>query len=199
MNYINNTTQEVLNYYSLKSEFPNSSLPADGTDIIFDLWYLINPTTPPFYDTDTEKLSPGDPILVVGKYEQVWNIVPLSQQEMDDNLDNAKDIKYTEIWDYYEALVLNTQNNSDESHQTDKGYNLQKKSDKRLTKKSKGQSLSPAEEAEEDAYDGFLDWSDDNHDLADNGEDDVELMTLPSTVVAFDVANDIDWTSYTWP
>ena len=199
MSYINDTTQIQETYNNLRVNNPNVSVPINGTNIILTDWYFIHLTDRPPYNSDTEKLVEGTPLKFGNHYDQFWDVVPLTQQEMDDNLQQAKDNKYREIWEYYEDLVADTQEASDDSKQNNKGYNLQKKSDKRLTKKSKGQPLTPAEAADEDAYDGFLDWSDDNHDLADNGEDAVELMTLPSTVAAFDVETDIAWTSYTWP
>jgi len=79
-------TQEVKNYYTLKEENPNVSMPQDGTEVILTVWFVVHVTPKPAYDTDTQKLEAQAPIKTGGIYKQEWGVKPLTQQELDDNL-----------------------------------------------------------------------------------------------------------------
>ena len=117
----------------------------------------------------------------------------------EDLLLEAKDTKYAEIWAEYDKRVSEVEHGSYSSTNPQKGQGLSKKSDKRLTKKSKGQSLTTQEEADEEWYDEYLDWADDNHDAADLACDAVELMTNQQAVSDYDVVNTPAWTTFIAP
>jgi len=86
--YINDNTQEQKNYYTLKTELSNKSIPANGAEIIDDVWYLIHTTPKPTYNVDTQRVVSETPIKTSGSYNEVWSIGDLTQQEIDDKLAN---------------------------------------------------------------------------------------------------------------
>jgi len=96
-NYINDTTQEVKSYYTIKAESPNISIPKNGTEVILDIWYFINPTAQQAYDEQFEKLVEGAPTKVGNMYYQVWDLVFLTQPEIDVRVENVRVIRKQEI------------------------------------------------------------------------------------------------------
>jgi len=111
----------------------------------------------------------------------------------DDLLLEAKEAKYPQIWTVYQEMVDDVESSGITGNDPQKGRKLNEKSNKRLTKKSNGQSLSTKEEEDEEWYDEFMDWSDSNHDAADSGCDVVEAMSDIDTVNAYDPINDPSW------
>ena len=112
---------------------------------------------------------------------------------------DVKNNKYAEIWAYGNSLIGYETEHSDTTSNTvtGKSKKISDKSQKRLTKKSKGQSLTPDEEADEDWFDSFLDWEDSINDTSDSGCDTVESMSDKYLVDDFDPATDIIWPAFT--
>ena len=116
-------------------------------------------------------------------------------------IDEGKAKKYTEIWEVAARRISEVLDSESTSMNTAEGKSkrLSDKSNKRLTKKSKGQTLTPAEEADEQWYDAYLDWADSTNDAADQGEDAVEAMTLPEDVDAYSAETDPAWPAFVAP
>ena len=199
--YINDLTKEQQTWSKLKSEANPVTIPANGTEIItleLDEWWFIHAGVQPVYDSDTHKLESANPVKT-DVYKTSWDVIPLSPTEMDNNLTVAQSNKYSEIWNEYERRIAETNDDAGTSKDPHSGVDKANKSQKRLTKKSKGGSLNAKEEADEEWYDEYLDWSDENHDAADSACDVVELLTAPSAVNAYDVVNDPSWTVFVAP
>ncbi len=96
MNYINDTTKEQLSYYELQQDNLDKSLAEDRTEIIMDVWWLIHTADKPIYDVYTQKVVEVEPVFTT-IYTQSWDVVLLTQQELDDNLLDAKHDKSVEI------------------------------------------------------------------------------------------------------
>ena len=116
-------------------------------------------------------------------------------------IDEGKAKKYAEIWDVAASRISEVLDNESPSMNTTAGKakHLSDKTLKRLTKKSKGQNLTPKEEADEQWYDAYLDWADSTNDAADQGEDAVEAMTLPEDVDAYSAETDPVWPVFVAP
>lgn len=86
MNYQNMTDQTIKNYYTIKKENPNVSLPKDGVELMMDLWHVITTTPKPIYDIYTQTLEEIAPI----DYVQTWQINEMTQPELDAEIDKLK-------------------------------------------------------------------------------------------------------------
>ena len=117
----------------------------------------------------------------------------------DDLLVEAQEAKYPEVWAQYELLVGETADTGVNGKDTQKQKKLNDNSNKRLTKKSKGQTLTTQEEADDEWFDEYNDWADDNHDAADSACDAIELMTDKYAVSDYDVVNTPGWTDFVAP
>ena len=115
------------------------------------------------------------------------------------DLAQAKTTKYNEIWAEYNKQTNGIMLTGIVGKNTDKKSTLQKRSDKRLTKKSKGQSLTAQEQTDEDWYDTYLDWVDSNHDVADAACDFVELYGTIDDVTAYNAINMPAWLPWSPP
>ena len=171
-------------------------------DLIDIEYWNENPVATPF-DAEAQKL--GDEILTIDVPGHVVDVshqvVALTAQEIDDNLDAAKQPKYAEIWAYANSLIkaVTDAESPDRNDSEGKAERLSNKSQKRLTKKSKGQALTPQEEADEDWYDVFLDWADATNDIADLAEDAVEAMTLVGNINAYNAETTPAWPAFVAP
>ena len=171
-------------------------------DLINIEYWNENPVATAF-NTETQKL--GDEILTIDVPGHVVDVshqvVALTQQEIDDNLDAVKLPKYAEIWAYANALIkaVTDAESPDRNDSKSKADRLSSKSQKRLTKKSKGQVLTVKEEADEAWYDAYLDWADSTNDIADLAEDAVEAMTLVSDVSSYSVEITPAWPAFVAP
>ena len=171
-------------------------------DLINIEYWNENPVATTF-DAETQKL--GDEILTIDVTGHVVDVshevVSLTAQEISDNLSAAKQPKYAEIWAYANSLIkaVSDAESPDHNNSESKAERLSNKSQKRLTKKSKGQSLTTKEEAAEDWYDAFLDWADSTNDIADLAEDAVEAMTLVGNVNAYNVETTPAWPAFVAP
>ena len=116
-------------------------------------------------------------------------------------IDEGKTAKYAEIWEVAARRISEVLDNESASMNTVEGKTkrLSDKSNKRLIKKSNGQNLTPAEEADEQWYDAYLDWADSTNDTADQGEDAVEAMTLNEDVDAYSAEIDPVWPTFVAP
>lgn len=114
--------------------------------------------------------------------------------DLNDYLAQAKAVKCAGIWAEANRRIDAvgagyTADSSDTSYPA-KATRKAKQHLKRLTKLAKGQALNPAEEAEHDAYDVYLDWADAVGDAAVLGCDAVELAVS---------IEEIDAVVVTWP
>jgi hypothetical protein len=82
MAYINTTTGEYpLSAHQIRSAHSGSSLPEDLS--IVDGYSEVQPTLQPAYDTLTQSLHEGDPVLAEdGRYKQTWDITALSSEQV---------------------------------------------------------------------------------------------------------------------
>ena len=117
------------------------------------------------------------------------------------SLNEVKEIKYTEVYDYADGLIEYQENlffpqGSKVSRNKER---LQGRQNSRNTKKINGQPLTPQEELDDDKYDYLMDWSDKVYDAADLAEDDVELLVDAASVQAYDVTAQPSWPVWSPP
>ena len=197
--YIHDTTEEQKTYAELQALFPNSSLPTNSTEVIATDWFYVHPINRPAYDPTIEKVEEIAPVKDGAMWLQTWQVVPLTQPEIDALLLEAKDRKYDEIWEASDA----PKQDAEATFLPQRGQNpqrnndlLNKKHSKIGNKKFKAQPLSPEGEAFDDQYDEYLDYADSVDDKADLECDVVEAMTNTNDVENYDV-NNIVWPVWT--
>ena len=78
MNYIHNTNATVIPYRTLVADNPNSSLPADGTEIILTDWYVVHTQPQPAYNPDTHRVVETPPLWDGAQYNQTWAVQALT-------------------------------------------------------------------------------------------------------------------------
>ena len=90
--HINNESVEYpYELHSIKNSYPNVSFPNDLFSInledfnIFSVAYAAQPS----YEEATQKLVEGTPVLIDGKWTQVWEVQPLNQDELDQRVSKA--------------------------------------------------------------------------------------------------------------
>ena len=200
--YINDSTQEQKTYNAIKADNPNVSMPVNGTEVLIDIWYFINPTAQGSYNPDIETWTEDPPAKTGEVYNQVWLLTPLTQQEMDDNLANAQTRKIAEIDNYADDLVADAYNNPVQGETIDGiryrkqvGTRTKNKSDKMageiaLDQEEKDQSKTDQKLAEYEVKAGT--------DDANKAVTNMYKLDLPSEVNAFDVAAE-SWTVWNPP
>ena len=86
--YVLTQNDQVVKYpYSaadLYCDNPGTSFPAVPTDALLAEWYVfpVTTTTPPAYDTTTQKLVEELPADIGGTWTQVWAVYPLTPEEL---------------------------------------------------------------------------------------------------------------------
>jgi len=83
--YIHDINKDQKTYDELKEVYPNSAIPVDGSLTILDYCYILGSTVPA-YDANTQKLVELEPTKIEGKYYKAYQVVGLTQQEIDDLL-----------------------------------------------------------------------------------------------------------------
>ena len=99
--YINDETLETKYYSELKNDNPNTSMPPNGTPIILTVWFYVIPTEQPEYDKYTQKLVEGEPRKEGDEYYQVWEVVNLEGEE----LEEAQERKYQDDRVIQESMI----------------------------------------------------------------------------------------------
>jgi len=110
-------------------------------------------------------------------------------------IDDAKETKYAEIYAHADSLIAE-QEDTFFTKGSNRGRNkdrLLKQQNKRNNKKIKGQTLNPNEQAEEDRYDSFMEWSEDVYDEADKSRDKVENYPHVEQVKNYNVETEPNW------
>lgn len=88
MGYVKvNTDNSALYPYSqaqLVSDNPDTSFPSEVSDRLFSEWgvYPVRPTELPPYNKTTHKLVEITPTQIAGQWVQVWDLVPLTAEEL---------------------------------------------------------------------------------------------------------------------
>jgi len=95
--YINDTTQIQITYQQIKADNSDVSIPINTSPVIMNIYYYINPTAQQAYDEQFEKLVEGAPIKTGEVYNQVWDLVFLTQPEIDARVDNATVVRKSEV------------------------------------------------------------------------------------------------------
>lgn len=72
------------NAVDLRTDNPGTSFPAEPTDAMLAEWsvFPVTTTTPPAYDTTTQKLTEELPADIGGTWTQVWAVYPLTNEEL---------------------------------------------------------------------------------------------------------------------
>ena len=68
----------------VRRKFPNTSFPRDleGSDLSDFGVVTVQTVAPPTFDPNLQKVEPADPTLVDGVWQQVWNVVDLTAEEI---------------------------------------------------------------------------------------------------------------------
>lgn len=81
MNYINTITLEYpLSQYQIKQAHPNTSFPLPFEPV--EGYAVVQPSTQPAHDAMTERAVEVAPVLEGGTWFQAWEVVPLSDAEV---------------------------------------------------------------------------------------------------------------------
>jgi hypothetical protein len=83
VNYINIKTGEACTIHELRKMFPLTLFPDDFAGD-FEGFAYVQPVDKPEHDAATHKAVEGAPVLVAGQWQQAWDVVALTQQELDD-------------------------------------------------------------------------------------------------------------------
>lgn len=81
-------TNELLEYparlFDLKTSFPNTSFPKDlsNADLSDYGFYTVVEQSVPEYNTDTQYIREADPQFVENQWQQVWEIIDFSSEEL---------------------------------------------------------------------------------------------------------------------
>ena len=188
--YINNLdNSEIKSHSQLKADNPTVSIPKYGTEIILGDWYLIHADVTPTYIERLEALPPAfkDPL-----YTQGWDIVPLTTDQIDTNITEAKVFRIDTVWTHSEQLNLD----SAEGIISGKGdiANRASKENSRISniKLSSG-ALSSEEEQFFIAYSAMLEYQADVDIVAINTETEINNMNDATAIYAYDVATTPAW------
>lgn len=68
----------------LRRDNPQTSFPKNPTDELLATFnvFPVNPTEQPEFDPMTQRVEEGTPVLQAGEWVQVWNVTPLSAEEI---------------------------------------------------------------------------------------------------------------------
>lgn len=106
---VDTTTFSSISEYKFKINHPNVSFPSPLTDeILAPFGYaVLNPTTPPTYDSWTHRLVEGTPEQRDGKWWQTWTLeaVTHTAEEEAERLADAKAAKLSEINTVTDATI----------------------------------------------------------------------------------------------
>lgn len=84
MNFINTQSGEYpISFAQLRAAHPLTMFP-EGFAEAFGDYAPVHTTTRPVYDTATHKAVELPPVLMDGQWQQAWDVVALTQQEIDD-------------------------------------------------------------------------------------------------------------------
>ena len=106
--YIRLTNEEYPIYLgTIKAENPLVSFSKEPDDAVLQpLGYAnVFTTIKPVYDTDTQKIMEGAPTNDGNQWNQVWDVINLTQLELDTNFSRAAAIKKAESDAYAEDLI----------------------------------------------------------------------------------------------
>ncbi len=177
MNYINDTTKEQLSHNALKAANPDKSLPAYGTPVIMDVWYLIVASNQPAYDKYTQAVDEVEPVKTGEIYNQTWAIVSLVQEDQDAMLTQSKSNKVYETWRYANSNIASYENGLVSDANTDKSKRLSHDNDARTNKRINSEALTPDEDTAQADFEGYIAFSDDTNSQANTTEDSIMAMT----------------------
>lgn len=108
---VDTTTFSSISEYKFKINHPNVSFPSYLTDeILAPFGYaVLNPTTPPAYDSWTHRLVEGTPEQREGKWYQTWVLSPVTHtpEEEAERLAAAKSTKLADIKSAFTAAEAN--------------------------------------------------------------------------------------------
>lgn len=108
---VDTTTFSSISEYKFKINHPNVSFPSYLTDeILVSFGYaVLNPTTPPTYDSWTHHLIEGTPEQRDGKWYQTWILEPVTHtpEEEAQRLADAKAVKIADIKSAFAAAEAN--------------------------------------------------------------------------------------------
>lgn len=108
---VDTTTFSSISEYKFKINHPNVSFPSPLTDeILAPFGYaVLNPTTPPTYDSWTHRLVEGTPEQRDGKWWQTWTLeaVTHTAEEEAERLADAKAVKIADIKSAFAAAEAN--------------------------------------------------------------------------------------------
>lgn len=196
--YINDTTQEQKSYQALQADNRGVSLAAYSTNVILLEWYYITPSPVPAFDVYTQKAIEISPVKVGDVYNQTWSVVSLTQQEIDDNIQQAKDDKYTESFLYAETLI-------DAANETPYiGFTTSAKKNKhrvltRINRATTDLPKSKKTSLDKDRDDVLADYTDLVMDSDDLVRDAVEAMSDAQLIYAVDVSTVVTWPVWASP
>jgi len=89
MQYINTITLDYpVTEYQIRQAFPNTSFPKEF--VAPEPYAPVQPTTPPTFDKMTQKLQELTPVQANNVWQQSWEVVALSPEEIAKNEQNAR-------------------------------------------------------------------------------------------------------------
>lgn len=193
--YINDTTKIQKTHTEVKEEYPNSSLPPDGVEVIGGLWFLIHKVSTPAYDVYTEAVALVEPTKQSGVYYDVWQISPLDQVAIDSNIETAKEYKYSEIALYSDSLIDDANTNPYVGKVTSATSNKHRVST-RINKSTNGTPKVPIDADRDDA---LADYTDSVMDADDLARDVVEALSDAQAIYDTDITTIIGWPQWFAP
>ena len=157
--------------------------------MITNATYVGASNTMVFIEPDNKNVKADNPELV--EWVNAGNTINPYVEPMGDN----KEVKYAEIYAYADSLI-EAQEGTFFTKGKSAGRNkdrLLKQQNKRNNKKIKNIPLSTPEQAEEDNYNSFMEWSEEVYDEADKSHDFVENRPQVDQVKNYDVVNTPNW------
>lgn len=193
--YINDVSKEQKTYSEVKEEYPNSSLPPDGVEVIGGVWFLVHKSSTPAYDAYTETVALVEPTKQLGVYYDVWQISPLDQVAIDSNIETAKVYKYSEIALYSDSLIDDANTNPYVGKVTSANTNKHRVSS-RVNHSSNGK---PKSDLDKDRDDVLADYTDSVMDSDDSARDVVEALSDAQAIYDIDVSIVVTWPAWSAP
>lgn len=193
--YINDITQEQKTYQELRLANPNTSLPVETTNIILSIWYYVTPTAKPIYDSYTQEVQEAVPIKVGERYNQVWEVQALNQIKIDEQIEKAKEFKYTESITYAETLIDAANTKPYVGKVTSARGNKHRVST-RINHSSNGIAKSVLDADRDDA---LADYTDSIMDADDLARDSIEAGNNAQTIYDIDVSVLVAWPVWVAP
>jgi hypothetical protein len=109
---LNGAYEKPYSIGQLRKDNPNTSFPKNPTDELLAEWgvFAVTPANQPAFNPASHKAVEGDPVKQNGQWVQVWQVVPLTADEIADRLKALQ-----------ADVISQTQNRLDEFAQT-RGY-----------------------------------------------------------------------------